>query len=65
MHRVTTPENLRKSRGLPQNTGEPRRTLGETPAEASKNPSEGEFLTNLIGMAVLPSWKALPSASQS
>ena len=39
-HRVTTPENLGKSRGPPQNPAEPserpRRTLGETPAEPSE-----------------------------
>ena len=34
------PENLGKSRGPPQNPAEPRRTLGETPAEPSERPPQ-------------------------
>ena len=49
-HRVTTPKNLGKSRGPPQNPAEPRRTLGETPAE----PSERQISSESLGEGCAP-----------
>ena len=49
VHRVTTPENLGKSRGAAQNPTESHRTLGETLAEASKYPFERQISSVSLG----------------
>ena len=51
MHRATT---LGKSCGPPQNLAEPRRTLEETPAEASKNPSQRQISSQTLAEGCAP-----------
>ena len=47
--------HLGKSRDHPRNLAEPRRTLEETIAEASKNPSEGQISSESLAEGCAPS----------